>query len=132
MVTGRPLPLVRGRRKDLKLLATLVNPASQLNKVVQRQLLDRLLDFLNLAHAGKITSLRRKTSLHYRAFPHRLNARGRRKRDANRAVAPFGGVYPVSASTLLSIKDLTLVVGVRADGRERQRAVRKAVRTGYP
>ncbi len=44
---------------------------------------------------------------------------------------PLLGYLPVRASTLLSIKDLTWVRGVRADGRNRQKAVRKAIRTGY-
>ena len=39
-----------------KLLAALVNPASQFNEVGERQLFDGPLDFLNLAHDRKIPS----------------------------------------------------------------------------
>jgi hypothetical protein len=50
VVTSGPPALLSGRWKDFKLLAALVNPPSQLKKVVQRQLLDGALDFLDLAH----------------------------------------------------------------------------------
>jgi hypothetical protein len=62
MVTEGRLALVGGRPIDFKLLAALVNPHSQFGEVIQRQLLDGLLNFLNVAHARKITRLRRKTS----------------------------------------------------------------------
>jgi hypothetical protein len=50
------------RNGDFKLLAALVNPDSQLGEVFERQLLDGLLDFLNLAHGRKMAFFRGKTS----------------------------------------------------------------------
>ncbi len=52
------MALLRGRWQDFKLLAALVNPASQLNEVVQRQLLDGAINFFNFAHGRKIASAR--------------------------------------------------------------------------
>jgi hypothetical protein len=56
MVARRPLAFVAGRLNHFKLPAASVNPESQLGEVGWRQLLEGLLDFLNLAHAGKISA----------------------------------------------------------------------------
>jgi hypothetical protein len=50
VVTENRLAIVSGRWRDCKLLAPLVNPDGQLYEICQRQLLDSLLDFLDLAH----------------------------------------------------------------------------------
>jgi hypothetical protein len=50
VVTENRLAIVIGRWRDCKLVAPLVNPDGQLYEICQRQLLDSLLDFLNLAY----------------------------------------------------------------------------------
>ena len=56
MVTEAPLALVVDRLQFFKLLAASVNPDGQPDEVSERQLLDRLLDFLNPAHTCRAGS----------------------------------------------------------------------------
>ena len=90
MVTNNRLPFVNGRRKDFKLLAALVNPDGQFNEVCQRQLLDCLLDFFNLAQGRKITSFRgtNKTSLQAMNFSATRNRHDQPQSSCSAQFAP--------------------------------------------